>query len=221
MNEAPRPSIEDLFHGASDLAPEQREAWLAERCGGDGELKERVLALLQQDAGGTRGVLTGDASRFLDSQALKIGRYTIVRELGSGGMGTVFLAQQDEPIQRLVAIKRIRSDVDSEQIVQRFDVERQTLALMTHPCIAQIHDAGTTNDGHPFFAMEYVEGHTLTRYCDERKLDWRRRMELFCRICSAVHHAHQKGVVHRDLKPGNVLVSEASGSPLPAAVASA
>jgi len=215
MGEGRRPSIEELFHAVLSVDPQQRAKVLRERSGGDQELERKVLALLEQDALGTRGVLAADAERFIDASAARIGRYDIVRELGSGGMGTVFLARQTEPVQRLVAVKRIRADFESEQIVQRFELERQTLALMTHPCIAQIYDGGTTEDRLPYFVMEYVDGRPLTEFCDNRRFGWRRRLELFARVCNAVHHAHQKGIVHRDLKPGNVLVTDASGTPQP------
>jgi non-specific serine/threonine protein kinase/serine/threonine-protein kinase len=145
----------------------------------------------------------------------RIGPYRILRPLGEGGMGVVHLAEQDEPIRRQVAIKVIKLGMDSRQVVSRFESERHLLALMDHPGIARVLDAGTTVGGRPFFVMEYVAGPTLTAYCDDRLLDNRARLSLFRQVCAAVQHAHQKGVIHRDLKPGNVLVAEMDGRPHP------
>jgi serine/threonine protein kinase len=145
----------------------------------------------------------------------RIGPYRILRSLGEGGMGTVYLAEQDEPFKRQVAIKVIKLGMDSRQVVARFESERHLLALMDHPGIARVLDAGTTRGGRPFFVMEHVGGPTLTAYCDEKRLDNRARLTLFRQVCAAVQHAHQKGVIHRDLKPTNVLVAEVDGRPQP------
>ncbi|HET9316087.1 MAG TPA: serine/threonine-protein kinase, partial [Vicinamibacteria bacterium] len=145
----------------------------------------------------------------------RIGPYRIVRAVGEGGMGTVYLAEQAEPFRREVAIKVIKPGMDSRQVVARFESERHLLALMEHPGIARVLDAGTTVGGRPFFVMEHVSGPTLTAYCDERRLDNRERLNLFRQVCAAVQHAHQKGVIHRDLKPTNVLVAEVDGRPQP------
>jgi serine/threonine protein kinase len=145
----------------------------------------------------------------------RIGPYRIVRALGEGGMGAVYLAEQDEPFKRQVAIKVIKLGMDSRQVVARFESERHLLALMDHPGIARVLDAGTTVGGRPFFVMEQVGGPTLTAYCDEKRLDNRARLTLFRQVCAAVQHAHQKGVIHRDLKPTNVLVTEVDGRPQP------
>jgi integrase len=143
------------------------------------------------------------------------GRYKLVQEVGEGGMGTVWMAQQTEPVKRLVALKVIKPGMDSKQVLARFEAERQALALMDHPNIARVLDAGTTAAGRPFFAMELVRGVSMTRYCDEHRLTPRQRLELFVPVCQAVQHAHQKGVIHRDLKPSNVLVAEVDGRPVP------
>src|SRR5947207_15711629 len=130
-------------------------------------------------------------------------------------MGTVWMAEQTEPVTRRVAVKLIKAGMDSRQVIARFEAERQALALMDHPNIAKVHDAGTTPDGRPFLVMELVKGVPITRYCDERRLTPRQRLELFVPVCQAVQHAHQKGVIHRDVKPSNVLVAQYDGVPVP------
>ena len=134
------------------------------------------------------------------------GRYTLVEVIGEGGMGSVYLASQTEPVKRQVALKLIKTGMDSQGVLARFDAERQALALMDHPNIARIYDGGLTPAGQPFFVMELVQGVPLTEYCDEQRLTVKARLELFVSVCQAVQHAHQKGIIHRDLKPGNVLV---------------
>src|SRR5262249_22598119 len=140
-----------------------------------------------------------------------IGPYRLLEPLGEGGMGTVFLAEQSRPVQRRVALKIIKPGMGSAQVLARFEAERQVLALMDHRHIAKVHDAGTTETGRPYFVMELVQGVPITRYCDERRLTVRQRLELFVPVCQAVQHAHQKGIIHRDLKPSNVLVAEYDG----------
>lgn len=143
------------------------------------------------------------------------GRYKLLEEIGEGGMGSVWLAEQAEPVRRRVAIKLIKAGMDSRQVVSRFSAERQALALMDHPNIAKVFDGGITDDGRPFFVMEYVKGVSLTQYCDDTCLSIRHRLELLVQICQAVQHAHQKGVIHRDLKPSNILVCLYDGQPVP------
>jgi non-specific serine/threonine protein kinase/serine/threonine-protein kinase len=144
-----------------------------------------------------------------------IGPYKLLRRLGEGGMGQVWLAEQIEPVQRQVAIKLIRVGRYDDDILQRFRSERQSLAMMDHPSIAKVFDAGATPDGQPYFVMEYVPGVAITRYCDDKRLTIRRRLELFFRVCEGVQHAHQKAIIHRDLKPANILVTEVDGKPMP------
>ena len=144
-----------------------------------------------------------------------IGPYRLLRRLGEGGMGEVFEAEQTEPIRRRVALKVIKQGMDTRAVVARFDAERQALAMMDHPCIAKVHDAGATGRGRPFFVMEYVDGEPITDHCNRRRLGTRARLELFVRVCEGVQHAHQKAVIHRDLKPTNILVTEVDGQPLP------
>ena len=143
------------------------------------------------------------------------GRYTLLEVLGEGGMGTVYRAEQTEPVKRQVALKLIKIGMDSRAVLARFDAERQALALMDHPNIARVYDGGTTAAGQPFFVMELVSGVPITEYCDRQRLPVRARLELFVSVCQAVQHAHQKGIIHRDLKPGNVLVTEVDGRPTP------
>jgi eukaryotic-like serine/threonine-protein kinase len=143
------------------------------------------------------------------------GRYDILRALGEGGMGTVYLAEQLEPIRRRVALKVVKLGMDTAQVLARFNNERQALARMEHPNIAQIFDAGATTKGRPYFVMEYIEGSPITEYCDGKRTITKERLALFLGVCRAVQHAHQKGVIHRDLKPSNVLVTEQDGTPVP------
>ena len=143
------------------------------------------------------------------------GRYRILSPLGEGGMGTVYLAEQLEPIHRRVALKVVKLGMDTAQVLARFNNERQALAMMDHPNIAQIFDAGATTKGRPYFVMEYIEGAPITQYCDRKRMATRERLALFLAVCRAVQHAHQKGVIHRDLKPSNVLVTEQDGAPIP------
>jgi non-specific serine/threonine protein kinase/serine/threonine-protein kinase len=143
------------------------------------------------------------------------GRYNLVQKVGEGGMGEVWLAEQNEPIRRRVAIKLIKAGMDTREVVKRFESERQALALMDHPAIAKVFDAGSTVEGRPYFVMEYVRGAPITDYCDKNKLTVRQRLELFVRVCEGVQHAHQKAIIHRDLKPSNILVGEVDGTPSP------
>ncbi len=143
------------------------------------------------------------------------GRYKLRQELGEGGMGSVYLAEQTEPVTRTVALKLIKPGLDSKAVLARFESERQALALMDHPHIAKFFDAGATETGRPFFVMELIKGAPLTSYCDEHRLGLLERLNLFRRICAAVQHAHQKGIIHRDLKPTNILVESHDGEPVP------
>ena len=157
---------------------------------------------------------SADAGAYRSIVGRRIGPYEILEPIGQGGMGSVFLAEQHQPVSRRVALKLIRSGMDTDQVIARFEAERQALALMDHPNIARVLDAGATDEGLPFFVMELVRGVPITKYCDERKLDLPSRLSLFRQVCQAVQHAHQKGIVHRDLKPSNILVSEADGVPI-------
>ena len=142
-------------------------------------------------------------------------RFQLIRKLGEGGMGQVWLAEQTAPVRRPVALKLIKAGMYDETVVQRFQAERQSLAIMDHPAIAKVFDAGTTPQGQPYFVMEYVPGLPITEYCDQHKLKIRERLELFIQACDGVQHAHQKAIIHRDLKPANILVVEVDGKPVP------
>ncbi len=283
--------VRDVFLAAIELAAEQQEAFLAEACQGDAELRAEVDRLLAanaqpdsilEPASPSPGDATGafvpagqetvdllcrtpatDASKpdapnptematgayrpdgpaetvdLADPDATTApkpeapaprvarvttgeglgtviaGRYSLVEVIGEGGMGSVYLAEQSEPVKRQVALKLIKTGMDSRDVLARFDAERQALALMDHPNIARIYDGGLTPAGQPFFVMELVQGVPLTAYCDRQRLTVQARLELFVAVCQAVQHAHQKGIIHRDLKPGNVLVTEVDGRPTP------
>ena len=162
-----------------------------------------LLKAIQQD----NAEVTLDGSSVIEGPGTKIGRYELLSLIGEGGMGLVYLAEQKEPVKRRVALKIIKPGMDSKQVIARFEAERQALALLDHPNIAHVFDAGTTETGRPYFVMEYVKGMSITRYCDEHRLDVEKRLRLFREVCEGVHYAHQKGIIHRDLKPSNMLVS--------------
>src|ERR1700691_3309914 len=145
----------------------------------------------------------------------QIGPYRLLQLLGEGGMGEVWLAEQKTPIHRTVALKLIKAGMDTKAVVARFESERQALALMDHPSIARVFDAGSTAEGRPYFVMEYVPGLPITEYCDKHRLTIKERLELFMQVCEGVQHAHQKAIIHRDLKPSNVLVVEQDNKPVP------
>src|SRR5262249_10648360 len=144
-----------------------------------------------------------------------IGPYKLLQQIGEGGMGVVFMAEQTEPIHRTVALKVIKPGMDSRQVIARFEAERQALAMMDHPNISKVFDAGTTDSGRPYFVMELVKGVPITEFCDARKLTPQQRLELFIPVCQAIQHAHQKGIIHRDIKPSNVMISLYDDRPVP------
>jgi serine/threonine protein kinase len=151
----------------------------------------------------------------LTGTGASIGPYRLLERLGEGGMGEVWLAEQSSPVRRRVAIKILKAGLDTAQVVARFEAERQALAVMDHSAIAKVFDAGSTDHGRPYFAMEYVQGDSLTAYCDRERLTIRERLDLFVHVCEGVHHAHQKGIIHRDLKPSNILVTPQDDRPVP------
>ena len=213
--------IEELFHQALEKPEAERVAWIHEASAGDGEIAVEVLSLLaSDDAGG--GNLVGSqiqqAVRALASEPAfenrRIGPYRLVRELGRGGMGAVYLAARaDEQYESQVAIKLVRPGLDTEFILRRFRRERQILARLEHPNIARLLDGGTTSDGTPYIVMEYVEGASwITGYAAAKHLSVEDKLRLFLPVCAAVAHAHRYFVVHRDLKPGNILI-DATGTP--------
>jgi serine/threonine protein kinase/tetratricopeptide (TPR) repeat protein len=215
---------ESLFVAALDkVTADERRAFLDEACGADTALRQRVAQLLAADdaAGGIldRGPdgvarTTANLEPRLAAGRLFAGRFRLGRKIGEGGMGEVWDADQIEPVERRVALKLVRAGLDSACLLARFDQERQALALMDHPNIAKVFDAGVA-DGRPYFVMELIQGRPITEYCDAARLTLRERLELFLPVCHAVQHAHQKGIIHRDLKPTNILVARYDGRPVP------
>jgi serine/threonine-protein kinase len=198
----------DILGEALELPPPQRAAFLDRTCNNPA-VRAEVERLLKVEADAPQAIPTEHGTKSL-AEALapltQIGPYRIIRTIGKGGMGEVFLAEQLHPVRRQVALKIVRLGMDSRQIVNRFTSERQALAMMNHPNVAHVYDAGATDAGRPYFVMEYVDGLPVTRFCDQHRLSTRQRLELFMDVCQAVHHAHTKGILHRDLKPSNVLV---------------
>jgi WD40 repeat protein/serine/threonine protein kinase len=221
---ASQPDYEAIFHAARDIPdPDRQREYVREACGGDEARIEYVEALLTAaDApdslldrpAGSNPLATIDQP-IVESAGTVIGPYKLIEQVGEGGMGMVWMAQQTEPVRRRVAVKLIKAGMDSKQVIARFEAERQALALMDHPNIAHVLDAGTTFAGRPYFVMDLVKGVPITRYCDEYQFTPRQRLELFIPVCQAVQHAHQKGIIHRDLKPSNVLVALYDGQPVP------
>ena len=217
---------EAIFEAARSLEPNQRAAYLARICGDDASLRTRLEVLL---------AASDQAGDFLESAPQPsspaptmvislpvtekagdvIGRYKIREKLGEGGCGAVYVAEQTEPVRRRVALKIIKLGMDTRSVIARFEAERQALAMMDHPNIAKVLDAGTTETGRPFFVMELVRGIKITEYCDQHNLDTSQRLALFTQVCHAIQHAHQKGIIHRDIKPSNILVTLHDGVPVP------
>ncbi|OHB67705.1 MAG: hypothetical protein A2Y76_02205 [Planctomycetes bacterium RBG_13_60_9] len=175
----------------------------------------RLLSLGTESPDQARDAGASPERTCVEGPGTWIGRYRLVRVLGEGGMGIVYLAEQEHPIWRQVALKIIKPGMDSKRVIARFEAERQALALLDHPNIAHVHDAGTTDSGRPYFVMEYVKGLPITKYCDQHRLTIEQRLRLFQQVCEAVQHAHQKGIIHRDIKPSNILVAADSDKPIP------
>ena len=220
MSADPNKSKSIFLNAAERPAGDLRQAYLAEACGPDVGLRREVDELLAHH-GQVGSFLeapdvlpTLDAPPPAEASGTEIGPYKLHQQIGEGGMGTVFLARQTEPVKRLVALKVIKAGMDSRAVLARFEAERQALALMDHPNIAKVFDAGATPAGRPYFVMELVKGVPITRYCDDNRLTPRDRLALFVQVCQAVQHAHVKGVIHRDLKPSNVLVAPYDGRPV-------
>ena len=220
---AEKPEIHTIFNEAVALdSKDDRIQYLDKVCGDDLETKARVEALLRahSEAGGFFG---GKSSAFevttIDlvtvAPGSKIGPYKLLQQIGEGGMGTVYMAEQTEPVKRKVALKVIKAGMDTRQVIARFEAERQALAMMDHVNIARVFDGGTTENGRPYFVMELVHGVPITKYCDDNHLTPRERLELFVPVCQAIQHAHQKGIIHRDIKPSNVMVTLYDGKPVP------
>jgi len=229
-------NLDSIYFAARELPREARPAYLTKVCQGDQALRRRVEQML---------AVTDEAEAFITDlgddewearkpgrEALedlkpgiadfpdevigqKIGRYKILERVGEGGCGAVYVAEQTEPMRRRVALKVIKLGMDTKRVVARFEAERQALAMMDHPNIAKVLDAGTTEAGRPFFVMELVRGIKLTEYCDQNNLSSKERLALFIKVCQAIQHAHQKGIIHRDIKPSNILVTLHDGVPVP------
>lgn len=216
-------NVQAIFEAARSIeSRDDRETYLQKICGTNDEIGRRVRALLKAyeenesflESPAVEGVFSS-TKQSAENVGTVIGPYKLLQQLGEGGMGTVFLAEQIQPFQRKVAIKVIKPGMDSRQVLARFEQERQALAVMDHPNIAKVLDAGTTEGGRPYFVMELVQGVPITLYCDQEHRTLKERLELFIPVCQAVQHAHQKGIIHRDLKPSNVLVALYDGRPVP------
>jgi eukaryotic-like serine/threonine-protein kinase len=216
-------NVEEIFLAALEIEGlEARSSYLDKVCG-DVELRRHVERLLALDAGASGFLasppspptITVESSGLSEGPGTVIGPYKLMEQIGEGGMGVVYVAEQHQPIRRKVALKIIKPGMDTKQVIARFEAERQALAMMDHPNIAKVHDGGTTDSGRPYFVMELVRGLPITEYCDGEQLSIRERLELFVQVCRAVQHAHQKGIIHRDIKPSNVLITLHDGVPVP------
>ena len=224
-NSPPSIGAEEMFAVAAALPPAEREAYLDAACGDHLELRARIAHLFAAHRAGespnrppgTEAVeIEKELARLLPEEAgSQIGHYKLLERIGEGGFGVVWVAEQDRPVRRRVALKIIKMGMNTKEVIARFEQERQALAMMDHPNIAKVLDAGATQYGRPFFVMELVRGVKMTEYCDQAKLTTRERLLLFIAVCHAVQHAHQKGIIHRDLKPANILVTLLDGVPVP------
>src|SRR5262245_60534830 len=224
----PQPLNVDAIYLAAVELPEgsERAAYLDKVCAGNPDLRQRVERLLRAQPH-VESFLESAAAPGLpafaptitepplpEKSGTQIGPYKLLEQIGEGGFGIVFMAEQVHPVRRKVALKVLKPGMDTRQVIGRFEAERQALALMDHPHIAKVLDAGATDSGRPYFVMELVKGVTITEYCDANRLMPRERLELFVSVCQAVQHAHQKGIIHRDIKPSNVLVTKHDGVPV-------
>jgi eukaryotic-like serine/threonine-protein kinase len=229
----PEPDLKAIFSEALDHpAGLERSAYLDRACEGDAALRLRVESILEAhdqagaflgSAAGSRAMVDDprgstaslDRPAILEGPGTRIGPYKLLQQIGEGGMGVVFMAEQEHPVRRKVALKVVKPGMDTRQVIARFEAERQALAMMDHPNIARVLDVGATETGRPYFVMELVKGVPITEYCDRNHLTPRERLELFIPVCKAIQSAHQKGIIHRDIKPSNVLVTLHDGQPLP------
>ena len=211
--------IEVFSEAKARPAGNERDRFLAEACQGEPALEAQVLSLLQADESAgdflEQAQPTSADSRLTEKRGDKIGHYKLLQQIGEGGCGVVYIAEQEEPVRRRVALKVIKLGMDTKQVIARFEAERQALALMDHPNIAKVFEAGATDTGRPYFVMELVRGIKITDFCDEHKVSTEDRLRLFIQICRAIQHAHQKGIIHRDIKPSNILVTINDGVPMP------
>lgn len=219
----PSSRVEGIVFAARERPAGERDAFIIDACGEDAALLTEVRALLiaQQPAQAESAIERDAAANSarpawmaMEREGDRIGRYKLLQEIGEGGFGSVWMAEQMEPVTRRVALKIIKLGMDTREVVTRFEAERQALAMMDHPNIAKVFDAGVTDNGRPFFAMELVKGLPITSYCDDRQLGTRERLALFADVCAAINHAHQKGVIHRDIKPSNIMVTLLGDKPV-------
>ena len=218
---------DQIFADALLVPSDERAAYLDRVCGGDAELRQRIEALIAAHESAGKFMAepradgpvgrdpTSSQSDPTDHPGNRIGRYKLLQQIGEGGCGVVWMAEQEEPVRRRVALKVIKLGMDTKAVIARFEAERQALALMDHPNIARVLDAGATDSGRPYFVMELIPGVPITKYCDQHNLSTAARLGLFAQVCNAIQHAHQKGIIHRDLKPSNILVTLHDGEPVP------
>src|SRR5688572_7523631 len=219
--ELPAMNEQSIFIAALERDGHDRQAFLDEACAGDQPLRKRVDRLLATHEQAI-GFMDQPAGRLaptslqppLARPGTQIGPYKLREQIGEGGFGVVYVAEQEKPVRRKVALKIIKPGMDTKDVIARFEAERQALALMDHPNVARVLDAGATDSGHPYFVMELVHGVPMTEFCDKNKLSTRDRLLLFADVCRAVQHAHQKGIIHRDLKPSNIMVTLHDGKPV-------
>jgi eukaryotic-like serine/threonine-protein kinase len=225
MSEPTNPEV-TILNAALELPAAERTAYLDQACAGDVALRTQVEALLKADAQ-AEGFMESSPAGFdfkrtvqlniplTEKPGDRIGRYKLLQQIGEGGCGVVYMAEQEEPVRRRVALKVIKLGMDTKSVIARFEAERQALALMDHPNIAKVLDAGATDTGRPYFVMELVRGIKITDFCDENRLSTTELLKLFIQVCQAIQHAHQKSVIHRDIKPSNILVTVNDGVPVP------
>jgi serine/threonine protein kinase len=219
---SPQNREEVLLTAALEMSADKRDAFLKDACLGDPALRQRLKARLAAHDNpeplppAVAATIKLDLADAGDEAVGRIiGRYKVLEKVGEGGCGVVYVAEQTEPVRRRVALKVIKLGMDTKAVVARFEAERQALAMMDHPNIAKVLDAGATETGRPFFVMERVRGIKITEYCDQANLSTKERIDLFIKVCQAIQHAHQKGIIHRDIKPSNILVALHDGVPVP------
>jgi serine/threonine protein kinase len=208
--------VEAIFQAAMEVSsPQEREAYLLRECGEDTELRLEVEELLKAAKEAEEVFESWPQPPALEQAGSRIGRYHLLQKIGEGGCGVVYMAEQETPVRRKVALKIVKLGMDTHSVIARFEAERQVLALLDHPNIAKVLDAGATENGRPYFVMELVKGVPVTHYCDENNLDTKQRLQLYAQVCHAIQHAHQMGIIHRDIKPSNILVADHDGVPVP------